>query len=411
VTVRRSWGWCWRAAVTAPVRRLWVGATVVMLLIALPTGAIAQGTDRAREQREQLERIRRERAQLEREMQRLQGTAHTLQEEVRNLDRQADATARAVKALEQQLASIEDDVERATTELYTAERELAVRQGALRHRIVSIYMRGPLHATEALLAAPTFGELVARYKYLHLLAQHDRAVVRRVVTLRDRVDQQRMALVRLQSAVQDSRSDKEREEERLRALERQRASSLLQTQARAKQIAARTEQLRRDEQRLNSLFATFEAERRRAERARPNAPRASSTLTTASLGRLDWPVEGTILYRFGRVVNANRTTVRWNGIGIGAPVGSSVRAVESGIVVSDEPLGTYGATLIVQHGGGDYSVYASLARLDVRKGARVTKGQAIGTVGATDPELPPHLHFEIRPDGRAVDPLTWLRNR
>ena len=66
-------------------------------------------------------------------------------------------------------------------------------------------------------------------------------------------------------------------------------------------------------------------------------------------------------------------------------------------------------SVIVQHGGGDYSVYGSLARIDVRVGQQVVKGAVVGTVGATDPDLPPHLHFEVRPKGRAVDPLEWLR--
>jgi septal ring factor EnvC (AmiA/AmiB activator) len=77
-------------------------------------------------------------------------------------------------------------------------------------------------------------------------------------------------------------------------------------------------------------------------------------------------------------------------------------------VVFVEPMGTYGLTVIVQHGGGDYSIYGSLSRADVRKGASVSKGQTLGAVGAADPDLPPHLHFEVRPNGRAVDPLTWL---
>jgi murein DD-endopeptidase MepM/ murein hydrolase activator NlpD len=64
----------------------------------------------------------------------------------------------------------------------------------------------------------------------------------------------------------------------------------------------------------------------------------------------------------------------------------------------------------VQHGGGDYSVYGSLASASVRVGAKVRKGQVLGQVGSTDPELPPHLHFEIRRDrGTAVDPLEWLK--
>ncbi len=82
----------------------------------------------------------------------------------------------------------------------------------------------------------------------------------------------------------------------------------------------------------------------------------------------------------------------------------------AGRVVVAEPFGTYGLTVIVQHGGGDYSVYGSLSRLAVDKGATISKGQTVGFVGAADPDLPAHLHFEIRPQGRAVDPLEWLRN-
>ena len=86
-----------------------------------------------------------------------------------------------------------------------------------------------------------------------------------------------------------------------------------------------------------------------------------------------------------------------------------MRSVSAGDVVLADVMGTYGNTVIIQHGGGDYSVYGSLERMTVSKGAHVMKGQVIGEVGATDPSLPPHLHFEIRRGGPAVDPLDWLR--
>jgi septal ring factor EnvC (AmiA/AmiB activator) len=109
-------------------------------------------------------------------------------------------------------------------------------------------------------------------------------------------------------------------------------------------------------------------------------------------------------------VNPNNTTTRWNGIGIAAPEGTPVRAIASGQVVVAEAIGTYGLTVIVQHGGGDYSVYGSLSRADVRKGQSIRKGQVVGAVGASDPDLQSHLHFEIRRGrGVAVDPLEWLR--
>jgi len=83
--------------------------------------------------------------------------------------------------------------------------------------------------------------------------------------------------------------------------------------------------------------------------------------------------------------------------------------------VSVGPLGTYGLTVIIDHGGGDYSIYGSLYRSEVRRDQMVAKGQIIGTVGTSDPDQPAHLHFEIRhgADGRplAVDPAKWLRDR
>jgi septal ring factor EnvC (AmiA/AmiB activator) len=275
--------------------------------------------------------------------------------------------------------------------------------------MVDIYKRGRLFDVEAMLSAQSFAALVARYKYLHELTLHDRALVQRVEALRNRIAAQRALLVRLQEQVAWNRAEKEREAVRLRSLEGNRKRNLTVVQRTAEQTRDRLTQLARDEARVSGVIAALETARRRAELA-PNArPAAPSSIRTSDLGRLDWPVDGTILYRFGRVVNPNNTTTRWNGVGIGANVGSAVRSIAAGEVVLADNVGTYGPTVIVQHGGGDYSVYGSLARIDVRKGQDVIKGQTLGAVGATDPDLPPHLHFEIRPKGRAVDPLEWLR--
>jgi septal ring factor EnvC (AmiA/AmiB activator) len=281
----------------------------------------------------------------------------------------------------------------------------------LRKRLIDIYKRGPLHTVEALLAAQSFGELVSRYKYLHLLALRDRALVERVEQLRNRVRRERANLVRFQNDIERTREERAHEERRLRDLEKERARSLASARRRARDTEARLRRIQRDEQRLSNVIANLEAERRRAERSRPGTTRGSSTIRTSDLGRLDWPVDGEIIYNFGRVVNPNNTTTRWNGIGISAAEGTAVKAVAAGSVVVAEMFGTYGLTVIVQHGGGDYSVYGSLSRIAVAKGAVVSKGATLGYVGSADPELPPHLHFEMRPQGRAVDPLEWLRGQ
>jgi septal ring factor EnvC (AmiA/AmiB activator) len=238
---------------------------------------------------------------------------------------------------------------------------------------------------------------------------HDRAVGGRVQALRDEIARQRSELVKLRDAVEENRTDKQLEEERLARLRGERSSNLRLAQRSTQEIIDRLARLRASESRLTNVIASIESDRRRSVAARPNAPREASTLRTSDLGRLDWPVDGTVLYRFGRVVNPNNTTTRWNGIGIAAAPGTPVKAVAPGTVVSVGQLGTYGLTVIVQHGGGDYSVYASLNAANVRSGGSVRKNDVIGTVGTSDPDLRPHLHFEIRPQGRAVDPESWLR--
>ena len=94
----------------------------------------------------------------------------------------------------------------------------------------------------------------------------------------------------------------------------------------------------------------------------------------------------------------------------GAPVGTPVRAVADGEVAFAERSGTYGYLVLIQHGGGTYTTYASLQEIRTPRGTKVTKGTIIGTVGQADPDNPPLLYFEIRPQGRqAVDPLDWLK--
>lgn len=383
------------------------------LILGAPVALRAQGADaRLRTQREELDRVRRERADLERRMANLQGNVHDLREEVANLDRQHAATQRVLETLDRQLNAITTDVAETTNRLAMAEGNLAFRRDALQKRLVDIYKRGQLHSAEVLLTARSFGDLIARYKYLHELAVYDRSLVRRVEALRNDIDRQRGELLKLRDAVEENRGDKKREEERLALLARMRSSSLQQAQRSTQQIQDRLARIRQSESRLSGVLASVEAERRRSEGSRPNAPRAASTLRTTDLGHLDWPVDGTFLFRFGRVINPNNTTTRWNGVGIAAPIGTPVRAVAPGTVVSAAALGTYGLTVIVDHGGGYFSIYGSLNSANVRKGGTVRKGDSIGTVGISDPDLQAHLHFEIRtpPDGKAVDPESWLRN-
>jgi murein hydrolase activator len=386
---------------------LFVGALIVATPLVAQQSESAEA--RVNAQREELVRIRAERDELEKKMSGLQNTAHEIRDEVNLLDKQRDATARMVKSLDQQLVAITDEVASTTAELEQSEREAASKRTVLQRRLIEIYKRGPLYSAQVLFSAQSFGQLVARYKYLHLLALRDKGLVNRLDDLHAKIEEQHGQLVRLQSSIVENRAEKAQEAGRLVELEKLQSRNLERVQQDTKRTKARLAELEKSEARLNNFIASFEAERRKASGRGGAVARGASSIRTTDIGRLDWPVSGVFLYQFGRFVNPNNTTTRWNGIGISAPSGTPVKSVSAGTVAYAGPMGTYGNTIILEHGGGDYSVYGSLDRIDVRKGARVIKGQAIGTVGVSDPALGSHLHFEIRRGGPAVDPAEWLR--
>jgi len=108
---------------------------------------------------------------------------------------------------------------------------------------------------------------------------------------------------------------------------------------------------------------------------------------------------------------ANRTTgTLQDGIQIAAQEGTVVHAVHDGTVAFAGPFTGYGNLVIVDHGSQTYSLYGQLDDVNVTRGARIERGQALGTTGRVLVGLP-GMYFEMRVDGKPVDPLEWLRKR
>jgi len=355
--------------------------------------------------------IRRERERLQREMDRLRGRVHSLSSELTNIERQVEVSGRIVGELDVQVSALGTQIERITADLTVAEDALTEKRAVLNHRLAQITKRGPLFTAQVLLAAESFGDLLSRYKYLYLVSRQDRQLVRDVQALRDRVREQRDDLLNARSDLARRRDERAEENDRFRLLEQQRQQSLRESQAESRQVEQRLQQLARDEGRLNDIIVGLERRRRAAESAR-GAVAAPSRITTADIGQLEWPVSGEIIYRFGRQQLANNTTVSRRGIGIAATPGTPVRAIAAGTVRFAVPLGTYGRSVVVDHGGGFYTIYAQLSDVAVRQGQTVERGTVIGRTGGENSDEGPHLYFAIYgQDGQAVDPIAWLRRR
>ncbi|MGV8838480.1 murein hydrolase activator EnvC family protein [Cellvibrio sp.] len=123
-------------------------------------------------------------------------------------------------------------------------------------------------------------------------------------------------------------------------------------------------------------------------------------------GRLPWPTQGSMIHRFGSARIAGQMS--WSGAYISAPMGSSVIAVHHGRVVFADYFGGHGLLVIVDHGEGYLSLYAHNQNLLKKAGEPVHAGEAIATVGNSGGQASAGLYFEIRHNGKPIDPGGWL---
>jgi septal ring factor EnvC (AmiA/AmiB activator) len=130
----------------------------------------------------------------------------------------------------------------------------------------------------------------------------------------------------------------------------------------------------------------------------------------AMLGQMDWPVKGAVSAPFGKFKHPEFAAelVR-KGIDIDAAWGDGVRAVEKGRVVFADRFTGYGRMVILDHGERYYTIYAHLSEIVIKNGEDVKRGDILGRVGDSDSLSGAKLYFELRKDGRSVDPLPWFK--
>ena len=341
-----------------------VGVVLLLLLPAAPL--LAQQNTELRESQQRLEKIRQERQELQRELEQLRTRVRDASRESQNLARQRAASESALRELDYQADVINAGVDSMTRELDLTHIRLRQRTAALHERLRSIYKRGKLHTVRVLFSAESFGDVLRRYKYLHLITLNDRLIVTDVKRLEARQQLQEQELRRNLTQLDNLRLEKNEELRQLERLYGRQSRELRQFREQEKATSGRIAQLAKDEARLANVIADLE--RRRL--AGSNASR-TGTISTRDLGNLTWPVDGNLVFRFGPQRRPNGVVLRYNGIGIAAPVGTPVKAVETGTVEVAGVLEGYGQSIVIGHGAGYYTLYLRLRSLAVGVGQRL----------------------------------------
>jgi septal ring factor EnvC (AmiA/AmiB activator) len=354
---------------------------------------------KAREQ--ELERLRRELEEKRREAASLAGQEENLTSEIDNLNEEISLNQNVLRKLDEKKAVLLDDLKYAQEDLTQAQASLVEAGNLVKGRLRGIYKFGRGEAMEVVLTSKTFADLTKRIYYLSIVAGHDRELmsafeetVEAKQVLVDHIESRRTKLEQTEAEVaEENRNLASRKEER---------DALV---ARLKDKRYYYENMARD---LQEASRNLEETLGRLEAVRGSAGSTGESFV-ALAGRLPWPCEGEVISSFGVETHPKfGTIIKNNGIDIKASAGTYVRAVAAGAVSFAGPLTGYGNALILDHGGGYYTLYGRLESVAVQIGYEVSQGDRLGSIGETSAPEGAVLHFEIRHGKKALDPQAWL---
>jgi septal ring factor EnvC (AmiA/AmiB activator) len=359
----------------------------------------AQQADRARTETQARRATERLQA-LQREADRLAADERTLLNDLRRLEIERQIKAVEVKQADADVAAVEADLQAATARMDEIQESDLASRPELRSRLVEMYKLGRARYLRLLLSTPDLRRIGQATRTVAVLAKLDQ----------DRVATYRRTLVELEAA----RKDLAARSVQLRAVraEAERAEVAAQRAAQAKDDLVRDIDRRRDlnAQLSGELLGAQQKLQAALRSLAGGAPVADAPVLPFRpfKGDLDWPAAGPVRRRFGPT--AGRSGSSSSGIEIAAEETAGALAIHEGVVAFADLFAGFGKLVILDHGSQNFSLYGDLLEIAVTKGARVERGQVIGTVGPTATGAA-GLYFELRVDGRPVDPLQWLRKR
>lgn len=322
----------------------------------------------------------------------------------------ADRLGAELAALRVRLERLTERLDLEKRRLAEAEDALARRQVLLGRRLRELYARGEPDPILVLVESGSLSAAIETADVLQMIVDRDRDLSQSVRRYAGRVRETRdeIASVRAEVAAAEARTEVASEEaEAAKAeLERQRSRQQTLLNERSKLLGrARGDrrEIEAETRDLQARSAALAEKIRAAQGVSSSAPSGSVAVGPVSSSGMAWPVSGTITSAFGP---------RWGrmheGLDIAGGYGTPIAAAAGGTVIVAGWNGGYGNLVVVDHGNGLSTAYAHMASVAVRVGQSVGQGTVVGAMGSTGNSTGVHVHFEVRVNGGAVNPLGYL---
>ncbi|MDD2852089.1 MAG: peptidoglycan DD-metalloendopeptidase family protein [Desulfuromonadaceae bacterium] len=340
-----------------------------------------------------------------------------LKEILRNLEQKESALGR----LSRDLVSVESSLERTGREINVVTEEANRKRSEIERRLASLYKAGELGALRMFFSAESFPQLAENIRYMKSILENDRRIfleynqkIEQLTTLKATLEHDAIKKERIMSGIEQKKREIELEKSKKAAYLGKVRQDRKSYEVSLKELQANASRLQAMITRLNALSRRKLSSRHEkpGNRLKPLAelPSVPDRGFASQRGRMALPVKGEIIESYGKHKHPEFNSFTYSkGLSIRSPSGSEIKAIYDGTVIFSDYFKGFGNMIIVDHGGGYFSLYAHALRLAKKVGAEVARHEVIGAVGDVDSSKGSILYFEIRHQGKPVDPAEWVR--
>lgn len=345
-------------------------------------------------------KLKRNQSSISKKMEQLDNIKNQKQDitkEIETLDRQIDSARSSIEDLQKQISNLNSDISEKEKEIEKAEEKMKELHGLLQARIVALYKNGESTYLELLLDANSVSDFFSRYQVVESILEYDKQLLDSTAKNKELIEKTKLRLESQKIERERIKTVKSETKKQLDTYRGNRNVYLRNLNSKERNLEAAVDQLLRESDQLEERIKRIQQANKK----------------TYTGGKFTWPVKGSTRisspygYRIHPILKKKKMHT---GIDISASSGTSIVAAANGTVIFADWYGGYGKAVIIDHGGGKSTLYAHCSKILVSENQEVKAGEKIAEVGSTGLSTGPHLHFEVRENGKHVDPLNYVSN-
>lgn len=336
----------------------------------------------------------------------------TASKRITNLDEEIALINKLIQSLKKEENAAKNKINILKKDIKKKEDELNTMRDRYKQRVVNTYLKGRVSDLEKVLSSTSWRQAIYRTQYLKIISAIEQKMTNEIEDLLLMINKDRLKLESLLRQSISLKRDKKKQMSSLRKMRIKREKELTRIRQDKSALANYMQEKAAGVKQLETIIKKVledKARFEREERIRQQQEALKTKEFNLLKGQLPWPTEGRVISKFGKQWNAQlKTTTDNPGIDIKGQPGSPIRSTISGIVTTITYIRGYGTTIIIDHGGGFYTVYSHVTNIQTHVDSEVRSGDVIAYMGDSGSINGSKLHFEVWGKGQKLDPEKWL---